>query len=231
MRRALQTLIKRAITWVGLGILFWTSFAYLPYWVFSLVLLAIMARIVLFEWQKLFDVRKALFWLTMPLYPVLPFTLLIYMNHIPRYRLLLFLLFIIVFAHDTGAYLVGNFFGKRPIMPQISPGKTWEGFFGGCLSAAIGLRLALWELSVTKSVLFILGFSFCVSILSVMGDLFESWLKRRAGIKDTGEILPGHGGFLDRFDGILFAVFFFYFFRDFLVKLFFEPLSNFCLWH
>lgn len=220
-----KNFITRSITWAGLGVLFWTSFAYLPSWVFSIILLAIMARIVLFEWQKLFDVRKAIFWVTMPLYPILPFTLLIYMNHIPRYRSLLFLLFMIVFAHDTGAYIIGKFFGKHPIMPRISPGKTWEGFFGGCLSAAIGLKLALWELGVAKPLLFIIAFSVCVSILSVTGDLFESWLKRRAGVKDTGTILPGHGGFLDRFDGILFAVFFFYYFKDFLVTLFFEPLG------
>ena len=224
--KAFKIVINRVITGVVLGVLFWSSFAYLPYWVFSLVLLAIMTRIVFFEWKKLFDMRKALFWLTIPLYPILPFILLIYMNHIPRYRDLLFILFIIVSAHDTGAYIIGTFFGKYSIVPKISPGKTWEGFFGGCLSAAIGLKLALWELSVSKSLVFIIIFSFCVSILSVAGDLFESWLKRRAGVKDTGDILPGHGGFLDRFDGILFAVFFFYVLRDFLVRLFFEPLGS-----
>ncbi|GMU19837.1 MAG: hypothetical protein AMXMBFR12_10280 [Candidatus Babeliales bacterium] len=63
-------------------------------------------------------------------------------------------------------------------------------------------------------------FTLLVCILSLIGDLFESWLKRRAGIKDSGTMLPGHGGFLDRFDGILFTVIFFYIFKDYLVKLF-----------
>ena len=220
-KKKLQTVFKRTITGIILGALFWTSFAYLPYWVFSLVLLAIMIQIIFFEWRNLFDIKGLTFWLLMPFYPILPFMLLIYMNHIPQYRNLLFILFIIVSAHDTGAYIVGSFFGKHPIAPKISPGKSWEGFFAGCLAAYIGLSLALWELQVAKSALFILMFSVGVSILSIAGDLFESWLKRRAHIKDTGNILPGHGGFLDRFDGILFTVFFFYVFRDWLVELFF----------
>ncbi len=220
-KEKLQTVLKRTITGIILGALFWTSFAYLPYWIFSLVLLAIMIQIIFFEWRNLFDIKSLTFWLLMPFYPILPFMLLIYMNHIPQYRNLLFILFIIVSAHDTGAYIVGTLFGKYPIAPKISPGKSWEGFLAGCFAAYIGLSLALWELEVTKSVLFILGFSVGVSVLTIAGDLFESWLKRRAHIKDTGNILPGHGGFLDRFDGILFTVFFFYFFRDWLVKLFF----------
>jgi len=220
-KKTIITVIKRTATGLVLGALFWTSFAYLPPLFFSLVLLGIMMQIIFFEWRNLFDIKKAPFWLLMPLYPILPFMLLMYMNHIPLYRNLLFILFIIVSAHDTGAYIIGMLFGKHPIAPKISPGKTWEGFLGGCVAAYVGLSLALWELGVAKSALFSLLFSMGVSALSASGDLFESWLKRRARIKDTGSILPGHGGFLDRFDGILFTVFFFYYFKDWLVKLFF----------
>lgn len=218
----IHTIIKRTITGITLGALFWSSFAYLPAWFFSLVLIAIMMQIIFFEWRNLFNIRGLTFWLLMPFYPILPFMLLIYMNHIPLYRDLLFILFIIVSAHDTGAYIVGMLCGKHPIMPKISPNKTWEGFVGGCFAAYCGLALALWELNVTKSVLFILCFTIGTSTLSLIGDLFESWLKRRARIKDTGTILPGHGGFLDRFDGILLTVFFFYFLRNKLVLLFFK---------
>jgi len=219
--QTLNTVFQRTLTGIMLGALFWVSFAYLPAWVFSLTLLAIMLRIIFFEWQRLFDIRKALFWLIMPLYPILPFMMLMYMNHIPQYRNLLLILFIIVSAHDTGAYITGTLFGKHVIVPTISPGKTWEGFIGGCLCACLGLWCALWELNAIASIQCILLFSIAISVLSLAGDLFESWLKRRARIKDTGTILPGHGGFLDRFDGILFAVFFFYGFRDWLVALFF----------
>lgn len=214
-----RTLIKRTITGFLLGALFWISFIYLPYWFFSIVLCMIMLAIILFEWQRLFDVKSLSFWLLLPFYPVLPFLLLMYMNNVTQYRDLLFMLFMMVSAHDTGAYIVGSFFGKHKIIPHISPGKTWEGFLGGCLAACAGFWLALWELGLYKSALFILTMAFGVSILSLVGDLFESWLKRRAHIKDTGGMLPGHGGFLDRFDGILFTAFFFYFFRDWLVRL------------
>lgn len=218
--KKLHTIAKRTITGIVLGTLFWTSFAYLPYWFFSCILCMIMIQIIFFEWKNLFDIRGITFWLLMPFYPILPFMFLMYMNHSLLYRPLLFILFIIVSAHDTGAYIIGSLFGSHTIAPKISPGKSWEGFFAGCIAAYIGLSLALWELKISKSFLFIACFSFGVSILSIIGDLFESWLKRRARIKDTGDILPGHGGFLDRFDGILFTVFFFYFFRDYLIKLF-----------
>lgn len=214
-----HTVIKRMITWSILGALFWISFMYLPYWVFSIVLCMIMLSIALFEWQRLFDIKSLSFWLVLPFYPVLPFLLLMYMNNVTHYRGLLFILFMMVFAHDTGAYIAGLFFGNYKIAPHISPGKTWEGFLGGCLAACAGFWLALWELGRYKPASFIVIVACGVSILSLLGDLFESWLKRRAQVKDSGDILPGHGGFLDRFDGILFTAFFFYFFRDRLVCL------------
>lgn len=215
-----RTIIQRSLTCLTLGALFWIAFIYLPYWISSIALFLIMTSIIIFEWQRLFDVRSASFWLLLPFYPVLPFLLLMYMNNVAQYRDLLFILFMMVSAHDTGAYIAGSFFGKNKIIPHISPGKTWEGFLGGCLAACVGLWFALWELNRYKPALFIITMACGVSLLSLAGDLFESWLKRRARIKDTGDILPGHGGFLDRFDGILFTAFFFYFLRDWLVRLF-----------
>jgi phosphatidate cytidylyltransferase len=211
---------KRVLTGLSLGALFWIAFAYLPAIYFSWILFAIVVQISVFEWRNFFDMRHPLFWAILPWYPILPFTLLILMNNNPIYHNLLFVLFILVSSHDTGSYFVGSFFGRHKIAPSISPGKTWEGFFGGVLFASIGLWLVLREIHILKSPLMIITFASFVCILALCGDLFESWLKRRAGIKDSGDILPGHGGFLDRFDGILFAVFFFYFYRNYLVSIF-----------
>ena len=116
---------------------------------------------------------------------------------------------------------MGNIVGKHKIAPIISPGKTWEGALGGYIFACLGLSAVLYELKGKREVASILIFTLTVCALSLAGDLFESFLKRRARIKDTGGILPGHGGFLDRFDGIIFAVMFFYYFREYIQELFF----------
>lgn len=218
--RGLTHFAKRLLTGFALGLIFWTLFAYLQPIYFSVVLGLILLLIIIFEWKNFFNIKKLSYWLVMPFYPILPFTLLITMNQHPIYRSLLFILFIIVFSFDTGSYFVGTTVGFHKIAPRISPGKTWEGMLGGWLFAGIGLVLVLWELGKTKPWWFIALFSLIVSLLSLAGDLFESWLKRRAGIKDSGTLLPGHGGFLDRFDGILFAVIFFYLFKYYLVALF-----------
>jgi len=219
-KHGLSTFAKRLITGLILGIIFWTLFAYLPPIYFSMVLAFILMLIIIFEWKNFFNINKLSFWLIMPFYPILPFTFLITMNQNPVYHPLLFILFIIVFSFDTGSYFVGTTLGFHKIAPSISPGKSWEGVIGGWIFASIGLVLVLWELNKSKSFFFIAAFSLIVCILSLIGDLFESWLKRRAGIKDSGTLLPGHGGFLDRFDGILFTVIFFYIFKDYLVRLF-----------
>lgn len=213
-------MLTRTLTAFVLGFGFWLFLIYLPAHYFSYVLLTILAQIIFFEWKNFFHMRSALFWLTLPIYPVLPFYLLILLNNNPCYHDLLFYLFILVSSHDTGSYIIGNLFGKYKISPVISPKKTWEGFLGGWTFASIGLYLLVWERGADLSLGFIIGFSLLICTLAFWGDLFESWLKRRAHIKDSGCILPGHGGFLDRFDGILFAVFFFYAFRDYLRTIF-----------
>lgn len=121
------------------------------------------------------------------------------------------LVLLVVWAADIGAYFSGKRWGSRKLAPNVSPKKTWEGVFGGLLAAALtAAGFAYWnELSLLNLVLLTL-LCIVVGLVSVMGDLFESLLKRHAGLKDSGRILPGHGGVLDRIDSILAAVPFFY---------------------
>lgn len=120
--------------------------------------------------------------------------------------LLLLAIFIFIWANDTGAYLVGSRWGKRRLAPSISPKKSVEGSIGGLLlvllSAVILRRLLFPELSWLR----ILLIAVVVAIFGTIGDLFESSFKRQAGVKDSGKLIPGHGGILDRIDSLLLAV-------------------------
>lgn len=108
--------------------------------------------------------------------------------------------FIVVWATDIGAYVAGKAIGGAKLAPAISPGKTWAGFYGGI--AAATLLGAAWVLFTgLRPLLFLLAPLFAVAAQG--GDLFESWMKRQAGLKDSGNWLPGHGGVFDRLDGLL----------------------------
>lgn len=107
--------------------------------------------------------------------------------------------FILQWANDTGAYLTGISFGKHRLMERISPKKSWEGFIGGLLiTAVIAFFLSIWPGVVSRQHWIIL--SVIISVSGTYGDLVESMLKRSLGVKDSGSVMPGHGGFLDRFD-------------------------------
>lgn len=116
-----------------------------------------------------------------------------------------------VWASDALAYFVGSKFGSLKMTPKISPNKTWEGFFGGMLGSVF-IWILMWLIGIP-------GFSLPLAVIGgisvgfagVMGDLFESRLKRAAGVKDAGAFMPGHGGMLDRSDSLLFAYFVAYF--------------------
>lgn len=153
--------------------------------------------------QPITDVSYTLFGL---LYTAVPFCFFIALGFLNgAYNAYIPLGFLILlWTNDTGAYLAGRSFGRYKLFERISPNKTWEGFIGGVvLAIVVGLNLARYfqELSSSQWALMAL----IIGVFGTLGDLVESMLKRNLGVKDSGNILPGHGGVLDRFDGLLMA--------------------------
>lgn len=135
--------------------------------------------------------------------PFLAFFSLGFLSGTYDYRLPLGFM-LILWGNDTGAYLVGRFLGRRRLFERISPKKTWEGLIGGILLALV-VSLILGHYFTALNVWQWTGMALFVSIFGTFGDLVESMLKRSQQVKDSGAVLPGHGGLLDRFDGLLLA--------------------------
>jgi phosphatidate cytidylyltransferase len=117
--------------------------------------------------------------------------------------------FVVTWMNDTFAYFAGRFLGRHKMLPRISPKKTWEGFAGGFGGSIVGALVLLaifpagWLPSLTVGGCFVLGG--VAAVVGPVGDLAESMLKRAAGVKDSGKLIPGHGGLLDRIDALLFV--------------------------
>lgn len=145
------------------------------------------------------------------IYIALPLALAMRLTLFPEWSMgfdgrLLLCVFILVWVNDTGAYLVGSTMGKHPLAPKLSPKKTVEGAVGGLLIALLTAMFALPYLVPQFDCWQLLLLSLAVTLFGTLGDLFESALKRQAGVKDSGNLIPGHGGILDRIDSVLFAV-------------------------
>ncbi|MCQ2285681.1 MAG: phosphatidate cytidylyltransferase [Bacteroidales bacterium] len=152
------------------------------------------------------------FWIALPLASV------VFFSHFMNAAMMVLALFILIWAYDTFAYCGGTLFGKHPLFKRVSPKKSWEGviisFVLTSLSAFFFNRIPLFETVGMTSVQWVV-FSWIVIVTSTYGDLTESLFKRNCGVKDSGKILPGHGGVLDRFDSLFFsapAAFIFWFF-------------------
>lgn len=111
----------------------------------------------------------------------------------------------LIWANDIFAYYAGSMWGKRKIMPKVSPKKTWEGFAGGLIASILTGLLLSGIIGILSPVQWLVSAGIA-SVFGTTGDFMESYLKRRAGVKDSGTVLPGHGGILDRFDAYLLAI-------------------------
>ena len=130
----------------------------------------------------------------------------------PAGRQIVFFLFLVIWSVDMGAWAVGRMMGKSQLAPRISPKKTWEGAVGGTvLACGVGWILQQTFLRATFQGLEALIYAFIISFTAQMSDLMESFIKRSFGVKNSSEILPGHGGVFDRFDSFIFSAPFFYY--------------------
>jgi len=138
------------------------------------------------------------------IYVALPFSLLNYITTTTQtysYELL-FGFFFIIWSCDSGAYLVGSTIGKHKLFPRISPGKTWEGSIGGAIiSYGVAYLISGWYTSIDRIDWMVIAT--ILIVIGTIGDLVESLFKRSINVKDSGTILPGHGGILDRFDSLI----------------------------
>lgn len=168
---------------------------------FFALFVAAMATVMFYEWMRI--VRGWGFGWSLGgfFYALLPALSLLWIRDRAEDGLLLILwIFIITWAVDTGGYFAGRRFGGARLAPSISPKKTWAGLYGGVVLAAIAGAAWVWTVGLN---LWLLALAPLFAIAAQGGDLFESWMKRRAGVKDSGDWLPGHGGLFDRIDGLV----------------------------
>jgi phosphatidate cytidylyltransferase len=166
--------------------------------VFALLVAAV-ATLMFYEWTRIVGGWGAAWYLSGFIYALLPALGLLWIRERAGLDLLVWT-FIVTWSTDIGAYFAGRSFGKRKLAPSISPKKTVEGLWGGI--AAATLLGGAWVLAAGLGKT-LLGCAPFFAVAAQCGDLFESWMKRRAGIKDSGTWLPGHGGVLDRLDGLV----------------------------
>jgi phosphatidate cytidylyltransferase len=212
--------LRRIITASILIVSFLIAFFFLPPFVLSAFFIICMLYVLCYEWPRFFNHHSWQFWLIFPFYPLIPFILLILLNQNLEMRILLPIMIALTSSFDTGAYLTGSLIGTHKLIPHISPKKTWEGLGGGIIFCFLTLLIICWYAGTQPTGRSVILIAVITSLLALIGDLFESWLKRNAGIKDSGSLLPGHGGILDRFDSLLFVIFFFYFCKEYLISLF-----------
>ncbi|MDG5788156.1 phosphatidate cytidylyltransferase [Evansella sp. AB-P1] len=171
---------------------------------FLLLIIVLLALTVITKNKFTFD--EAGFIILSSVYIGFGFHYFIYTRFLEQGLAVLFFIIILVWATDSGAYFAGRLFGKNKLWPEISPKKTIEGAFGGIILAFIVGIIYVSFVTIFNSWLITIFFIFIVSISGQLGDLVESALKRHYAVKDSGQVLPGHGGILDRFDSLIFVM-------------------------
>lgn len=174
--------------------------------IYGIVIIFILLNIILLLTKKTVLITNGPYFILVQLYITLPILLLIYsLDHIKELHLIIFAVILLIWLSDVGAYFSGKFLGKRKLFPEVSPNKTWEGFYGGGLAVMIGATIiSFYPFQYSLVQWLIIGV--IVWLFGSVGDLVESAFKRHFRIKDSGTMLPGHGGFLDRFDSFIFVV-------------------------
>ena len=166
--------------------------------VFAL-LVAGAATLMFYEWTRIVRGWGAGWYASGFVYALLPALALLWIRERAGLELLVWT-FIVTWSTDIGAYFAGRSFGKKKLAPSISPNKTVEGLYGGIAAAALFGGAWVLATGLGKP---LIALAPLLAITAQAGDLFESWMKRRAGVKDSGNWLPGHGGVLDRLDGLV----------------------------
>lgn len=197
------------ILFISLGIIIYLALSEIFELPLNVRVLMIVSPLMVLWTKSLWDKQDALnriaFGTFGLIYCVLPYVMMTWINDFDmegRSYYLLYL-FLIVWSNDTFAYLIGRFFGRHKLLERISPKKTWEGTIGGIsFSMLVGLAIHYYT---GEALLFWLVSSIIISVAAIIGDLFESLIKRTVGVKDSGNSIPGHGGVLDRFDAALFV--------------------------
>ena len=179
------------------------------------LIIALIVSILLNPNKSLNSVTGTMFCMFYPSAPLLSLIMLNYLGEISW--LVLILAFTTTAFTDVGAYLVGSAFKGKKLCPEISPNKTISGAIGGLIGGVMAsfitfytlkaLNVAVFNATIFSTILFLIMSGILFSITTQAGDLFESYLKRRLGIKDMGKLIPGHGGMLDRIDGLVFTAF------------------------
>lgn len=199
LKRALSGFVYVLIMWFG------TSFSELSFQILFLVL----GLVSIYEMWKL---RKGKSKVYAFVYVLLPFFLIHFFGKIESLNFnsvfdpsLILLMFILTWTFDTFAYLFGVRFGKTKIMPSVSPKKSWEGFAGGFIFTVLASFITThYFLKVDNSIA--LAMSLFLPFTATLGDFTESYFKRQAGVKDSGNFIPGHGGMLDRMDAFMITI-------------------------
>ncbi len=208
---------------IAYSIIFVPIYALGQYWVFSELgyLTAIITCVVMLLVTTVYALikddgyHKALWSALFFVYPSIFLLTMLLANDMQGYGFIVLLLsFVISPCSDTFAYLVGSSIGGKKLCPKLSPKKTWSGAIGGTIGGIIASVIVYFiftpQINFFSPVLFFIIIGLVASILNIFGDLFESFIKRRVGIKDMGKIMPGHGGVLDRIDGTMIVVVFLY---------------------
>lgn len=191
--------LKRAISGTAYVIIMWLGASYSNF--SCRLLFTILLIISMYEMWKLRKGRSKLLAFT---YVLIPFILAQCIIQEDSSRNLILFIFILTWTFDSFAYLIGIRFGKHRILPSVSPKKSWEGFLGGFLFTIITAYLSHKYFNTTIKMALIIGI--ILPLTATLGDFIESYYKREAGVKDSGNIMPGHGGILDRMDAFMITI-------------------------